>query len=212
VDFIEVLDEIIRLDSTSAADRSILERWRNDERAPDIWETVADRLRRRGTANNAVPSIEFFKAFISDVLNAGSFAERHAQDLDNYQKDAKKLYEAATILRRLSGADTNWPPPVIGDVADQIARLEDIAQKLSAMPSISRKDMDRSRSRRIFISAVAWWFNNKDGGPDEEALGALGDLTEIVLKCGEVSADQVRAALRPTTEEARKPNPAIRQH
>jgi hypothetical protein len=183
----------------SPADCAHLERWEDDDRADEDWQTIDRASRQAGK----LPPV---RVFIQEILGARSFAEsfHHRQERRGfYRKRATQMEAIAAFLREpLPGGMLLIPSGA------KLARmLDDAARQYREDVEVSRivpgqvKWTRESKPRDIFMSLVSNYLNNitRRWLDDEVAI-----LAQIAFDDPDIDREQVEW-LRRQVKRRRRP-------
>ena len=196
--FARALESVLQSADLGAADVAHINRWAEDLRAEEVWHEI----KTHADAHCGWLPPEYF---ILNVLAQRSIAQ-HPDAIPNYGEQASAAETLARFLNRFG----ELPPPapkVLEKFPNLVASLEGAAlllreyeqqQKASKLACFSRNTSTRARS------AFMLWINQflrAICGLDLDNSAAV--LTDIAFPEKVTTADQVRAARRPTTRLGR---------
>ena len=135
------------------ADRKHLERWADDDRTDEIWDSIKCATRQHWLM---LPDGFFEWFLIREILGQRSLAEsigNFREQRDLYRRDAAQLQEAANILRKKApdGIQRDELARKIEDVADQYQTFFAVSWNIPGVVKWTHK----SRPIHIFASSLS---------------------------------------------------------
>jgi hypothetical protein len=179
----------------SSAIRQHLTQWRDDYRAEEVWQKIC-------ANSDGILTAEFIRVVIKARCDAAGLPHR----LNHYASTRAHLISLhkAKIAKALASTQSvSEIAEVLDDAAADFRGIgRGIDLDLDELPAnvITRKDQAGSLTRRMFYRTVGDFLYKKCGRWMETDVAVLAD---IAFPGSENSADQVRAARRPTTSGAR---------
>jgi hypothetical protein len=209
-------------DKLRISDRRFLQTWIDDYADDPAWEDLV------AAANRFQKSDAFdHLSLIWYALRARRFAEDAGSGVDPFHAERQKRHEELLDIAKSADALTKfwreaearaavlWPPPfsVPIDLVWQLQELNEgqaeLLRQMAGTPPpttpISRqsrgKKRDRTRELRLFVRSMVGFMQEACGKPRHEFVATLAN---IAFPTADVSADDVRAAMQPTTRSGRR--------
>jgi hypothetical protein len=193
------IETVLHEDKLNPADVAHIKRWLDDPRTEEVWRKIA-------SAANAHIGWLTPTYLVRNVLSLRGLAQ-HPAALPNYPEHATAAEELAALLAGSAGLPPAAPeilkrfPLLPASLRETAIFLREQAKRQKASGLVRGSRKAKTQARSLFMYWITHLLTEVCGRSlDNEAAV----LTDIAFPDAETTADQVRAARRPTSGSSRR--------